>query len=359
MVNRKQVQSLLKVVEDFVTGLREEDALQPTVGGSSVAFAEGRERANRASVVTPANQKIFKPTLGSKQQQQQQQQAEERKRKDGEGDGDGEKEGERQTQDSSINTAPVLRPPPLGHAALKEKEKAATEVGQRGEGQEKQNQPEQKKPKGPPRLVVKDSAKNNLSNNSKSVVVDPSSTRKEITDARHRLAQASNRRKSLEPPIGREEADRMAGLHRNLEGRKRPPGVAIAIATGAAGATHLGKPTAGRDNNDGIRGARQYLGSDDNQTESAGASIGSAAGNNVATQIGRSKPNVGGKRKKKSHTDDVFDFSTLPAHLQKSLAEIKQRKLDASAAKKKKPIDLTGLQRMKDRDGYDPRRLMH
>ena len=310
---------MLKVVEDFVTGLREEDALQPTVGGSSVAFAEGRERANRASVVTPANQKIFKPTLGSKQQQQQ---AEERKRKDGEGDGDGEKEGERQTQDSSINTAPVLRPPPLGHAALKEKEKAATEVGQRGEGQEKQNQPEQKKPKGPPRLVVKDSAKNNLNNNSKSVVVDPSSTRKEITDARHRLAQASNRRKSLEPPIGREEADRMAGLHRNLEGRKRPPGVAIAIATGAAGATHLGKPTAGRDNNDGIRGARQYLGSDDNQTESAGASIGSAAGNNVATQIGRSKPNVGGKRKKKSHTDDVFDFSTLPAHLQKSLAEI-------------------------------------
>jgi len=346
------VQSLLKVVEDFVTGLREEDALQPTVGGSSAAFAEGRERANRAAVVTPANQKIFKPALGSKQQQQ----AEERKRKDGEGEG--EKEGERQTQDSSINTAPVLRPPPLDHAALKEKEQAATEgVGQRGEGQEKQSQPEQK-PKGPPRLVVKDSAKNNVNNNSKSVVVDPSSTRKEITDARHRLAQASNRRKSLEPPIGREEADRMAGLHRNLEGRKRPPGIATG-ATGAAGATHLGKPTTGRDNNDGIRGARQYLGSDDNQTESAGASIGSAAGNNVATQIGRSKPNVGGKRKKKSHTDDVFDFSTLPAHLQKSLAEIKQRKLDASAAKKKKPIDLTGLQRLKDRDGYDPRRLMH
>ena len=164
----------------------------------------------------------------------------------------------------------------------------------------------------------------------------------DIAHARRRLAQASTRRKSLEPPIGNEDANRMAGLNSNLENRKRPQ-------MGMLVNDHAGyKPQ------DGIYGAKQYLGSEGG--ESVGQSIGSAAGNSNVVPIGRSR--LGNDGKNYGSPTDEFDYSKLPAHLQKSLDLIKRRKLDASARKKKQAIDLTGLQRMKDRD-YDPRRLMH
>lgn len=173
--------------------------------------------------------------------------------------------------------------------------------------------------------------------------VDPLSASKDIATARVRLEGASHRRKSLEPPIDSEDANRLDGLRNDLESRKRPQ-------TGRGGLTvvqrrHRDEAT------DGIRNAKLYLGSDGGG--STGASIGSAAGNSdVLHAVEKSR------RRAENPGDDFFDVSKLPAHLKRSLDMIKKRKLEASVAKKKKAIDLTGLQRMKE-EAYDPRRLMN
>ena len=173
------------------------------------------------------------------------------------------------------------------------------------------------------------------------VRVDPLSARKDIANARVRLEQASHRRKSLEPPIDSEDADRLDGLRNNLEGRKRPQ-----IGQGGLAVAQQHQLDEGMD---GIRNANLYLGSDGG--ESAGASIGSAAGDSNIVHVG-----VKGGRRDENRVDDFFDVSKLPAHLKRSLEIIKKRKMEASAAKKKKAIDLAGLQHMKE---YDPRRLMN
>lgn len=413
LVNREQVQSMLKVVQDFVIGLRVHQNVPPMAGDQTAIGV------TPSSVVTPAG-KMFKPTLDSNQGKNQVQAKNAAKEQ-------ATVDTERNT-DSSINTSPVLLP--KGHGGTRglqdaEGTKQDDERNQnerdereqkprnelRGDREDREGNVQVVLRKGPSSLPVSNlagrsrgvqvqtgdrpksssqMAANELSmSNTQEVdmettspgvkkkrglvkngefgtmgagvgagaVAVPSSTRKEIQNARARLASASVRRKSLEPPIGSEEADRMAGLRTNLERRKRP---------------HA--------NNDGILGARQYLGSVDNGGESAGASIGSAAGNNHVMHIGRSRLGVStdrvgraervdldrsdrnaDSRKQKKYAggdgnESVFDFDMLPAHLQKSLDLIKQRKLEASAAKKKKKtsIDLTGLQRM----NYDPRRLM-
>lgn len=170
---------------------------------------------------------------------------------------------------------------------------------------------------------------------------------RDIAKARVRLAQASHRRKSLEPPIDSEDANRLDRLRNNLEGRRRPQ-------IGRGGRV-VGQQQRHEEGLEGIHNAKLYLLSEGG--ESTEASIGSAAGNSNVLHIGRSGQVVKGRGQRAENVGgDFFDVNKLPAHLKRSMDMIKKRKLDASAAKKKKAIDLTGLQRMKE---YDPRRLMN
>ncbi len=369
-MNREQEQSLLKVVDDFFSGLREDDGGvgNRAVNGEATGTAPPSRGVPPASIVTPANQKIFNPQMASNVRNQ----AKNAKKV----------ETERQT-DSSINTLPMLLPKeprpvgqvgpvgqigpvrPVGSVDREEDALNKQVVGSSqmaGNEVSVSNTQEVMDATSP---VAKDKWVKNASRKPKHWadsddlrrqaaeaqrrknmgLTDPSSARKEIANARVRLAQASHRRRSLEPPMDSEDADRLDGLRSNLEGRRRPQ-------IGQSGlAQQQGE---GRD---GIHNARLYLGSDGG--ESTGASIGSAAGNSNTLHIGRSGQVVkgGGRRAETNTADDFFDVNKLPAHLRKSLDMIKKRKLAASAAKKrKKAIDLTGLQRMKE---YDPRRLMN
>lgn len=363
------MQSLLKVVEDFVNGLRDEDGLTDRARNGEEATRTEQRGVPPASIVTPANQKIFKPNLDSNHIRNQMKNVK-----------DADKE--RHT-DSSINTLPVLLPK---GADVERREQRPGADDRRREaldtedsGIERKNRAVKKQMASSSQMagnevsvsnaqeamdatspLAKDKRLKSLRTSQRDDAGDmrgqaggnqqrmyqgqayPSLARMDIANARLRLAQASNRRKSLEPPIDSEDADRMDGLRNVLEGRKRPQhGTSVARVHDAG--------------LDGIHGAKQYLGSDGG--ESVGASIGSAAGNSDALRIGKSRlgMDMGTKRQADHAADDFFDVSKLPPHLRKSLDLIKKRKLDASA-KRRKAIDLTGLQRMKE---YDPRRLMN